>query len=69
MKVRREDLPRCENVDGSTLRIVSAYTEAGGYMEANCVTITDGVRTAVYVPIVDDDERFDNDKFDAEVSP
>lgn len=47
----REALPRCPALDGSTLRIVPAYTEAGRLCEANCVTITDGVRTAVYVPL------------------
>jgi hypothetical protein len=44
-------LPRCDKMDGSTLRIVPSYTEAGMYCEANCVTITDGERTALYVPI------------------
>lgn len=46
-----EQLPRCDNLDGSSLRIVPAYTEAGRFCEANCVTITDGERTAVYVPM------------------
>jgi hypothetical protein len=45
-----ENLPRCDKLDGSTLRIVPAYTEAGRYAEANCITVTDGERTAVYVP-------------------
>lgn len=44
-------LPRCENLDGTRLRIVPRYTEAGKFCEANCVTITDGERTAVYVPL------------------
>lgn len=43
-------LPRCEAMDGSTLRVVPAYTEAGYFQEANAVTLTDGERTAVYVP-------------------
>jgi hypothetical protein len=43
-------LPRCSKMDGSTLRFVPSYTEAGWFVEANCVTITDGERTAVYVP-------------------
>jgi hypothetical protein len=47
-----ELLPRCPALDGSTLRIVPAYTEAGQFCEANCVTVTDGERTAVYVPAV-----------------
>jgi hypothetical protein len=42
-------LPRCDRLDGSSLRIVPAYTEAGRYGEANCITVTDGERTAVYV--------------------
>ena len=51
-------LPRCDEMDGSTLRIVPSYIEAGMFCEANCVTITDGERTALYVPlrIVTDDE-------------
>jgi len=51
-------LPRCDKMDGSTLRIVPSYTEAGMFCEANCVTITDGERTALYVPlrIVTNDE-------------
>jgi hypothetical protein len=44
-------LPRCPALDGSGLRIVPAYTEAGQFCEANCVTVTDGERTAVYVPV------------------
>lgn len=43
-------LPRCPTLDGSNLLIVPGYVEAGAYTEANCVTITDGERTAVYVP-------------------
>ncbi len=45
------DLPRCHALDGSSLRIVPAYTESGEFGEANCITITDGERTAVYVPL------------------
>lgn len=45
-----EDIPRCPELDGSTLRIVPNYTEAGWFAEANAVTITDGERTAIYVP-------------------
>lgn len=48
--IRHEDLPRCTEMDGSTLKIVPAYTEAGYYQEANCITVTDGERVAVYVP-------------------
>jgi hypothetical protein len=47
-----EELPRCENLDGSSLRIVPAYTEAGQFCEANCITVTDGERTCLYVPYV-----------------
>lgn len=47
----RSKIPRCERMDGSTLSIVPAYTEAGKFKEANCVTITDGERSAVYVPL------------------
>jgi hypothetical protein len=51
-------LPRCERMDGSTLSIIPSYTEAGWFTEANCVTISDGERTALYVPlrIVTDEE-------------
>ena len=51
MEYEQDQLPRCEKLDGSTLRIVPGYTEAGRYCEANCVTITDGTRTAIYVPV------------------
>lgn len=37
-------------LDGE-LRIVPAYVEAGWFTEANCVTLTDGERRAVYVPV------------------
>lgn len=45
-----EALPRCPRMNGTSLRVVPAYTEAGRFQEANAVTITDGERTAVYVP-------------------
>ena len=46
-----ELLPRCSKLDGSTLSIVPAYTEAGYFTEANCVTIRDAEgRMALYVP-------------------
>ena len=48
--IRAEAIPRCLVLDGSTLKIVPAYTEAGWFTEANCITVTDGERTAVYVP-------------------
>lgn len=48
---KQKQLPRCEKMDGSSLRIVPAYTEAGQFCEANCITVTDGERTAVYVPV------------------
>jgi hypothetical protein len=46
----KSKLPRCQKGDGSSLRIVPSYIEGGYFSEANCVTITDGERTAVYVP-------------------
>jgi hypothetical protein len=42
-------LPR--SMEGEGLRIVPAYTEAGYFGEANCITVTDGERTALYVPL------------------
>jgi hypothetical protein len=45
----RAGLPR--SMEGEGLRIVPAYTEAGYFGEANVVTITDGERTALYVPL------------------
>jgi hypothetical protein len=45
------EIPRCANLDGTSLYIVPAYTEAGMYCEANCITVTDGERTVVYVPV------------------
>ena len=45
------EIPRCPNLDGTSLYIVPAYTEAGMYCEANCITVTDGERTVVYVPL------------------
>lgn len=48
--IKAQDLPRCIEMYGSTLKIVPACTEAGYFQEANCVTITDGERTAIYVP-------------------
>lgn len=48
--VDAEAIPRCEKLDGSSLRIVPAYTEAGYFCEANVLTVTDGTRTVVYVP-------------------
>jgi len=49
--IEPEDIPVCPKMDGSTLKIVPAYTEAGWYTEANCITVTDGERTAIYVPL------------------
>lgn len=46
----QDALPRCEQLDGSTLRIEPGNIEAGRFCEANCVRITDGERSAVYVP-------------------
>ncbi len=51
MEIDRSNLPRCEKLDGSTLRIVPAYTEAGMFCEANVITVTDGNRTALYIPL------------------
>lgn len=47
----QSELPRCEALDGSSLQIVPTYIEAGRFCEANCITVTDGERTAVYVPV------------------
>ena len=33
--------PRCDELDGSTLRIVPFYTEAGYFCEAQCIRIVD----------------------------
>jgi hypothetical protein len=41
-------IPR--SMEGEGLSIVPSYTEAGYFGEANVVTITDGTRTALYVP-------------------
>lgn len=41
-------LPRSRDLNGAGLTIVPAYTEAGRYSEANCITVTDGERVAVY---------------------
>jgi hypothetical protein len=43
------NVPR--SMDGRGLKIVKAYTDAGHRGEANCVIITDGKRTAIYVPL------------------
>lgn len=49
IEIEPEDIPRSE--DGSNLRIVPHYTEAGLFNEANFIVVTDGTRTAVYVPL------------------
>lgn len=58
LEAKYDGLPRCDKLDGSSLRIVSAYTEAGYFCEVNCVTITDGERTAVYVPAMPEQQNF-----------
>jgi hypothetical protein len=40
-----------EPLDLSKAEIVPAYVEAGWFTEANCVTLTDGEYTAVFVPV------------------
>jgi hypothetical protein len=50
-EIDAEHIPRCPEMDGSTLRIVPDYTEAGWFCEANVITVTDGERTAIYVPL------------------
>ncbi len=40
-----------EPLEGSDLKIVPRYVEAGAFTEANCVSLTDGRRIAVYVPV------------------
>ena len=48
--INPELLPRCGNLDGSSLKIVPSYTEAGYFTEANCITIADEEgRKALYV--------------------
>ena len=50
--MNNELIPRCEKLDGSTLRIVHTYTEAGYFCEANCITIEDTEgRRALYGPV------------------
>ena len=39
-----------EALKGTDLKIVPSYVEAGAYLEANCVVLTDGSRNVVYVP-------------------
>ena len=46
-----ETLPRCDKLDGSSLSVVVGNIEAGYFCEAQAVTITDGTRSAVYVPL------------------
>ena len=36
---------------GASVSISPAYVEAGWFSEANCITLTDGQRKAVYVPV------------------
>jgi hypothetical protein len=50
-EINSELIPRCDKLDGSTLRIKPSYTEAGYFCEANCITVVDREgRTALYVP-------------------
>jgi hypothetical protein len=49
--ISQEDLPRCQKLNGSSLSVVPGNIEPGAFCEANCVTITDGAREAVYVPL------------------
>jgi hypothetical protein len=46
--IDHSELPR--SMEGEGLSIVPFYTEAGYFGEANVVKITDGTRTALYVP-------------------
>ena len=39
-----------EALSGTDLKIMPSYVEAGAYLEANCVVLTDGSRNVVYVP-------------------
>ncbi len=45
-------LPR--STEGERLSILPRFTQAGYFGEANLVTITDGERTALYVPLSPD---------------
>jgi len=47
-KLDPSEIPR--SMEGEGLTIVPGYTEAGYFGEANVVKITDGTRTALYVP-------------------
>jgi len=42
-------VPRDEALSGS-LSIVPHYVEAGWFSEANAVTLTNGIETAIYLP-------------------
>ena len=42
-----------ERLEGRDLRIVRSYTEAGWFMQAEIVKLTDGERTGFYVPLGD----------------
>lgn len=42
---------RGEPLDLTAIRIVPSYVEAGWFVEANCVKLTDGKREAVFVPV------------------
>jgi hypothetical protein len=42
------ELPR--SMEGEGLKILPFYTEGGWFTEANVIKVTDGERTALYVP-------------------
>jgi len=47
-------LPGSRALDMAAARIKPAYIEAGQFCEANCVTLTDGNRDAIFVPASND---------------
>lgn len=50
-EVKTSELPRCNNLDGSELKVVSM--EAGRFCEGLEIEVSDGERSAVYVPARD----------------
>lgn len=46
-------LPGSRTLDMAVVRIKPAYIEAGRFCEGNVVTLTDGRRDAVFVPVND----------------
>lgn len=49
-EIAPEDIPRCPELDGSTLKIMPSFAEG----EPTAIAVTDGERTAIYVPLLRD---------------